>query len=161
MIKLPQLLDFVRPAHPCRIFALLQINIVWAFDFGVTAIVLDSERGMSERFRGFAVTLIGGLALAACASDGGASPGDAPPLPSNSVPLPRPAPKFSSSAPSPVIPTWHHIPEPVSAQQFDQDKAKCTKEANNAPGVGSAEVKFYLAFTSCMRSEGYQATSSL
>jgi hypothetical protein len=115
---------------------------------------------MFGRFRGFAVILIAGLALTACASDG-ASLGDAPPLPSDTVPLPRPAPKFSSSEPAPVIPTWHHVPEPVNAQQLDQDKAKCTKAANSAPGVGSAEVKFYLAFTSCMRSEGYQATSSL
>jgi hypothetical protein len=115
---------------------------------------------MSARFREFAVILIGGLALAACASDA-ASLVDATPLPSGSVPLPRPAPKLSSSAPSPVIPTWHHVPEPVSAQQFDQDKAMCTKAANSAPGVGSAEVKFYLAFTGCMRSEGYQSTSNL
>jgi hypothetical protein len=115
---------------------------------------------MSGRMRGFMATLIGGLALAACASDGG-SLGDVAPLPSDSVPLPRPAPKFASSAPAPVIPTWHHVPEPVSAQVFDHDKAKCTKAANSAPGVGSTEVKFYLAFTSCMRSEGYQATSSL
>ena len=115
---------------------------------------------MSGRMYGFMVTLIGGLALAACASDGGFL-GNVAPLPSDSVPLPRPAPKFASSAPAPVIPTWHHVPEPVSDQQFDQDKAKCTKAANGAPGVGSAEVKFYLAFTSCMRSQGYQATSSL
>jgi hypothetical protein len=114
---------------------------------------------MSRRMRGFLVTLIGGLALAACASDG-ASLGGAVPLPSGSVPLPRPDPKFSA-APAPVIPTWQHLPEPVSAQQFDQDKAKCTKVANSAPGVGSPEVKFYLAFTRCMRSEGYEATSSL
>jgi hypothetical protein len=40
VIKLPQLLDFVRPANPCRIFALLQIKGgVAAFDFGVTATV--------------------------------------------------------------------------------------------------------------------------
>jgi hypothetical protein len=115
---------------------------------------------MSGRMRGFAVILIGGVALAACASDG-ASLGDAAPLPSDSVPLPRPAPKLASSAPAPVIPTWNHVPEPVSAQRFDDDKAKCTKVANSAPGVGSPDVKFYLAFTSCMRSEGYQATSSL
>jgi len=131
-----------------------------SFNFGIAAIVLVSEEGdMSGRFCGFVVTLIGGLAVAACGSDG-ASLGDAAPLPSDSVPLPRPAPKFSS-APAPVIPAWHHVPEPVSAQQFDQDKAKCTKAANGATGVGSAEVKFYFAFTSCMRSEGYQAASNL
>jgi hypothetical protein len=49
----------------------------------------------------------------------------------------------------------------VSGQQFNQDKAKCTKVANSAPGVGSPEIKFYLAFTNCMRSEGYEASSSL
>jgi len=107
---------------------------------------------MSGRTRGFVVTLIGGLALAACASDGGV------PLPSGSVPLPRPAPKFSSA---PAIPAWRHLPEPVSAQQFNQDKAECTKVANSTPGAGSPELKFYLAFTSCMRSDGYEATSSL
>jgi hypothetical protein len=108
---------------------------------------------MSRRMRGIVAIVIGGLALAACAADG-ASPGD------GSVPLPRPAPKLSAAA-APVIPTWQHLPEPVSAQQFDQDKAKCSKAANSAPGMGSPEIKFYLAFTSCMRSQGYQATSSL
>ena len=114
---------------------------------------------MSTRMSGFVAILIGGLGLAACAVDG-ASPGDVGALPSGSVPLPRPAPKVSGG-PAPLIPTWQHLPEPVSAQQFDQDKAKCTKVGNSAPGVGSPEVKFYLAFTSCMRSEGYQAASSL
>jgi len=112
---------------------------------------------MSGRTRGFVAILFGGLALAACASDG-ASLGDAAPLPSGSVPLPRPAPKLSAA---PAIPTWQHLPEPVSAKQFNQDKAECTKVANNSPGVGSPELKFYLAFTNCMRSEGYQAISSL
>jgi hypothetical protein len=162
VIKLPQPLDFVRPANPCRIFALLQINHgVGDFRFRRYGNRISwSEGDMSVRFRGFVVTLIGDLTLAACASDG-STLGDATPSPSNSVPLPRPAPKLSSSAPSSVMPTWRHVPEPVSAQQFDQDKAKCTKAANSAPGVGSTEVKFYLAFTSCMRSGGYQATSSL
>jgi hypothetical protein len=106
--------------------------------------------------RGFVAILIGGLAVAGCAANG-ASLVDAP---TGSVPLPRPAPKLSGG-PAPVIPTWQHLPEPVGAQQFDQDKAKCTKVANSSPGVGSPEIKFYLAFTSCMRSQGYQATSSL
>ena len=105
---------------------------------------------MSGRLNGFVVILIGGLALAAC--------GDAAPLPSDAVPLPRPAPKVSAA---PVMPTWRHLPESVSAQQFNQDKAKCTKIANSTPGVGSPEIKFYLAFTNCMRSEGYEAISAL
>jgi hypothetical protein len=113
---------------------------------------------MSGRMRGLVAILFGGLAVAACASDE-ASLGDATPLPSDTVPLPRPrpAPKFAA-APAPVMPTWQHLPEPVSAHQFNQDKAECAKVANSAPGVGPPEVKFYLAFTTCMRSEGYQAS---
>jgi hypothetical protein len=112
---------------------------------------------MSRRMLGFVTTLIGGLAQAACGS-GGASLGDGVPLPSGSVPLPRPAPKVSAA---PAIPTWRHVPDPVSVQQFNQDKAECTKVANGAPGVGPPEIKFYLAFTNCMRSDGYEAISSL
>jgi hypothetical protein len=106
---------------------------------------------------GFVATLIGGLALAGCVSDG-ASPGETVSLLPESVPLPRPAPKLAAA---PDVATWRHLPEPVSAQQFNQDKTKCTKAANSAPGAGSPEVKFYLVFTNCMRSEGYQVTSSL
>jgi hypothetical protein len=110
---------------------------------------------MSRRLSGFVVTLISGLALAACAFDGTLL-GDAAP---EAVPLPRPAPKFLAAAPA--LPNWRHLPEPVSAQQSAQDKAKCTKVANSNPGVGSPEIKFYLAFTNCMHSEGYEASSSL
>src|SRR5271166_530282 len=103
--------------------------------------------------RAFVVILIAGLAVAACGS-GGFSLEDAVPLPSDSVPLPRPAPKFAAA---PVAPSWRHVPEPVSAQQLDQDKAKCTKMAHSTPGLGSPEMKFYLAFTNCMHAEGYEA----
>jgi hypothetical protein len=109
---------------------------------------------MSGRLRGLIVILVSALALAACGSD-------AVPLPPDSVPLPRPAPKLAAAvtrSPAPTLPAWHHLPEPVSAQQFDQDKAKCTKVANATPGVGSPEIKFYLAFTDCMHSEGYEAS---
>jgi hypothetical protein len=112
---------------------------------------------MSGRLRGFVAVLISGLALAACAFDGTLL-GDAAPLPSDAVPLPRPAPKLSAA---PVMPTWQHLPETVSAQQFNQDKAKCAKVADSAPGMGSPEIKFYLAFTNCMHSEGYEASSRL
>jgi hypothetical protein len=112
---------------------------------------------MSGQLRGVGVIVVCGLALAACAFDQ-ALLGDAAPLPAAAVPLPRPAPKVSTA---PVIPTWRHLPETVSAQQFNQDKANCTKVANGTPGVGSPEIKFYLAFTNCMRSAGYEASSSL
>jgi hypothetical protein len=118
---------------------------------------------MSAHMRGLVVALIGSLAVAACASNGDAVflPADSVSLPADSVPLPRPAPKSSalkSAAPQDV---WRHLPEPVSVQQFNQDKAKCTKMGHNAPGAGSPEIKFYLVFTNCMRSEGYQTDSSL
>jgi hypothetical protein len=113
---------------------------------------------MSGRLRALMVILLGGLALAACGSDGG-FPGDAAPIPSDAVPLPRPAPKFSATAPA--LPNWRHVPEPVSAQQFNQDKATCTKVAQSTPGLGSPEMKFYFAFTDCMHSVGYEATSRL
>jgi hypothetical protein len=112
---------------------------------------------MSGRLSGFVAILISGLALASCAFDG-MLPGNAAPLPSDAVPLPRPAPKFSAT---PVVPTWRHLPETVSAQQLNEDKAKCTKIANGTPGLGSPEIKFYLAFTNCMRSEGYEGSSRL
>jgi hypothetical protein len=107
--------------------------------------------------RAFIVILIAGLAVAACGS-GGFSLEDAVALRSDSVPLPRPAPKFAAV---PVAPNWRHVPEPVSGQQLDQDKAKCTKMAHSTPGVGSPEMKFYLAFTNCMHAEGYEAISRL
>jgi hypothetical protein len=88
------------------------------------------------------VALIGSLALAACASNGasldGASLEDAVTLPADSVPLPRPAPKSSalqSTAPHDV---WRHLLEPVSIQQFNQDKAKCTRMANSSSRRGIA-----------------------
>lgn len=117
---------------------------------------------MSARLCGL-VVLIATVAVAGCASDG-ALPGDGTPLPAGSVPLPRPAPKLSAAprfTPPGDFATWRHRPEPVSAQQFNQDKAKCTRVGNNAPGAGSPDMKFYLAFTDCMRSEGYEAASSL
>ena len=113
---------------------------------------------MSGRLGGFVAILFGGLTLAACGS-AGALPGDATPLPSDAVPLPRPAPK--STAAAPILPTWRHLPEPASAQQVNEDKATCTKVANSTPGVGSPEIKFYLAFTDCMHSAGYEASSNL
>jgi hypothetical protein len=115
---------------------------------------------MSARGRGFIATLVCGLAVAACGSSG-ASLEDTPPLTTGSVPLPRPPPKSAAAEAPPEMRAWRHLPEPVSAGQFDQDKAKCTKLANDAPGAGSPELKFYLAFTNCMRSQGYESNSRL
>jgi hypothetical protein len=123
---------------------------------------------MSANMRGLLVALIGSLALAACASDGasldGSSPADAVTLPADSVPLPHPRPAPKSSAlqfTATYQDVWRHLPEPVSVQQFNQDKAKCTKMANSAPGAGSPEIKFDLVFGNCMRSVGYELASTV
>jgi hypothetical protein len=112
---------------------------------------------MPGRLRAAILILLGGLALAACASDGSVL-GDAASIPPDAVPLPRPAPKVSAAPP---LPNWRHVPEPVNAQQLNQDKATCSKVAHNSPGVGSPEMKFYFAFTDCMHSVGYEAVSRL
>lgn len=116
------------------------------------------EGDMSAGLRAAMLILLGGLALAACSSNE-SHLGDAAPIPSDAVPLPRPAPKFAAAAPA--LPVWQHVPEPVTAQQFNQDKATCSKVARNSAGVGSPEMKFYFAFTDCMHSVGYEAVSRL
>jgi len=118
---------------------------------------------MSARLSGLVAIVVGGLMAASCGSDG-ALLDSVVPLPPDSVPLPRPAPRASAASirsAAPAQTSWRHVPEPVSAQQFNQDKAKCTNVANATPGSGSPEIKFYLAFTNCMHSEGYDATSGL
>ena len=118
---------------------------------------------MSAHMRGVVVALIGSLAVAACASDGASlsSPEDAITPPAGAVPLPLPRPAAKSSVLQSTAPqdVWRHLPEPVSIQQFNQDKAKCTRMANTAPGTGSPEMKFYLIFSNCMRSAGYEPGS--
>ena len=106
------------------------------------------------------MALIGSLAVAACASDG-ASLEDAITPPAGAVPLPLPRPAAKSSVLQSTAPqdVWRHLPEPVSVQQFNQDKAKCTRMGNSAPGAGSPEMKFYLVFSNCMRSAGYEPGS--
>jgi hypothetical protein len=125
---------------------------------------------MSLRMPGV-VALIGSLAVAACASDGGSledavsPPSDSASLPAGSIPLPRPAPKYSAAqsivsqdAHSTVLQdVWRHVPEPVSFHQFNQDKANCIRMGDGAPGAGSPEMKFYLVFNNCMRSLGYES----
>jgi hypothetical protein len=121
---------------------------------------------MSAHMRGVVVALIGSLAVAACASDGAslsdrASLEDAITPPAGAVPLPlaRPAAKSSVLRSTAAQDVWRHLPEPVSIQQFNQDKAKCTRMANTAPGTGSPEIKFYPIFSNCMRSAGYEPGS--
>ena len=70
------------------------------------------------------------------------------------------APAASDAKPAPSEPksaAWQHRPEPVSDQELEQDKTKCENKGNSAPvGAGSPEFKFYLLFSECMRTAGYE-----
>ena len=108
-----------------------------------------------------------GIALAGCAVGNSASPlaSDAIPLPrpsskalldrqkqvSRNIPLPRPSPKSIALE----DPSWRHVRQPVSAEEFRKDKATCELASNIAPGADSRDGK-YVVFTDCMRSKGYQ-----
>jgi hypothetical protein len=139
----------------CALFPGNSLTSICLLNSGLTS---KCEGDMSGRLRAAMLILLSGLVLAACGSNGSLL-GDAAPIPLDAVPLPRPAPKFSAAAPA--LPNWRHVPEPVSAQQFNQDKATCSKVAHNGAGVGPSEMKFYFAFTDSMHSVGYEAMSRL
>jgi hypothetical protein len=116
---------------------------------------------MSAQMRGLVLTLIGLLALAECTATDPNSHADAPPA--SPVSSPRAGPKTPAAPnivavpkPDQSAPNWRHLPQPVSIEQLNQDKANCTKLANGASGAGSPEMKFYLTFTNCMRGAGYE-----
>lgn len=128
---------------------------------------------MSAPMRGLVLALIGMLALAECTASDLASHGDAASASSEPMPTPRGAQGAASpktAAPKTAVapktaavpstdqsdPTWRHLPEPVSIERFNQDKANCTALGNSAPGAGSPEMKFYITFTKCMREAGYE-----
>jgi hypothetical protein len=117
---------------------------------------------MSAQMRGLVFTLISALALAECTASDLASRGDANPASSEPAPTPRAAPiaaapkRTTAPTADQSAPTWRHLPEPVSVERFNQDKANCTAMGNNAPGAGSPEMKFYITFTKCMREAGYE-----
>jgi hypothetical protein len=122
---------------------------------------------MSAQVRGLVLALIGMLALAACTTTDLNSRADAPPASPEPASSPRVVPKIAAvpkivAAPKPdqSAPNWSHVPEPVSIERFDRDKANCTNLANSAPGTGSPEMKFDLAFTKCMRSAGYEQNNN-
>jgi hypothetical protein len=77
----------------------------------------------------------------------------------SATPDPGPAPSATSSAApsSTSAATWRHRPEPVSDQELQQDKTNCETKGNSGPvGAGSPEFKFYLLFSECMRTAGYE-----
>jgi len=52
---------------------------------------------------------------------------------------------------------WRHLPNPVSDQQFVQDKVYCAKMGNMAAvGQGSPQITYDLTFLNCLRSKGYE-----
>jgi hypothetical protein len=90
-----------------------------------------------------AITPIGRITANAGHSD------QQPAKPSTSDPAPAPSE-------TPSI-TWKHHPEPVSDEELEQDKTKCENKGTLAPvGAGSPEFKFYLLFSECMRTAGYE-----
>jgi hypothetical protein len=69
-------------------------------------------------------------------------------------------PAASDAAPAPSetpSATWKHHPDPVSDQELEQDKTKCENKGSSAPvGAGSPEFAFFLQFSQCMRTAGYE-----
>ena len=91
------------------------------------------------------------LAAASCASE-------TQPLDPDTVPLPRPAPKHTSSPARTVLAavTWQSVSEPLTAEQLNLDQAKCALSANLALRT-SPELKFGAIFGQCMRAKGHRA----
>jgi hypothetical protein len=88
-----------------------------------------------------------GLALAAGSSSA------APQAPE----LPPPAPPAPNSIAAQLAAPWRHLPNPVSDQQFKQDKAYCSMMSDMAPpDAGSIELKRKVTFLDCLRSKGYE-----
>jgi hypothetical protein len=86
-----------------------------------------------------------GLALAACSSP------TTPPAPTVTVaPLPPPSIAAQMAAP------WRHLPKPVSDQQFKQDKAYCSMQANTVQEHERAN----FMFLDCLKSKGYEPVLS-
>jgi hypothetical protein len=87
-----------------------------------------------------------GLALAACSSP------TTPPAPTVTVaPLPPPSPSALNSTAAQLAAPWRHLPNPVSDEQFKQDKAYCSTQANTVQEHERAN----LMFLDCLKSKGY------
>lgn len=101
--------------------------------------------GNCEKLPKFSLAAALALALAACST---AQPQAAPP------PALKPHP---NSIAADLAATWEHIPNHVSNQQFEQDKAGCLAFASLAPdGAGTPGLRGQVAFLNCLRAKGYQ-----
>jgi uncharacterized protein len=89
------------------------------------------------------------VVLGACA----ATPDGPAPAP---LPAPEPAKSNPNSIGSRMGASWHHVPAPVSNQQFEQDKGRCQAMSLMAPpDEGSLWLKQFLVFENCMKGAGY------
>jgi hypothetical protein len=97
------------------------------------------------------------LALTACVSDQTPTvQAEIAPPPPKLGPSPFDALKAKATGP------WRHVPEPVSNQQLERDKARCRVQMDmvplnplNSPAV--IEIRLYSFFINCMEAEGYVA----
>lgn len=51
---------------------------------------------------------------------------------------------------------WRHLPSPVSARQFEQDKSQCLAFSALVPdGAGSPGFRGTVAYLNCLKGKGY------
>jgi hypothetical protein len=100
--------------------------------------------------RSMAMLMASSLAVAACSNP-------APSAPTVTVaPLPPPSPPAPNSIAAQMAAPWRHLPKPVSDQQFKQDKAYCSMQANTVQEHERAN----LIFLDCLKSKGYEPALS-
>jgi hypothetical protein len=90
------------------------------------------------------------LAAASCAND-------PQPLDPDTLPLPRPAPKQTSTPTRSIsgAVTWESVSEPITAEQLNLDQAKCALSADLSLRT-TPELKYSATFDQCMRAKGYR-----
>ena len=98
-----------------------------------------------------------GLALAACSSPTTPpAPTVTPSAPTVTVAPPPPSPPAPNSIAAQMAAPWRHLPKPVSDEQFKQDKAYCSMQANTVQEHERAN----LMFLDCLKSKGYEPVLS-
>jgi hypothetical protein len=109
-----------------------------------------------------AAIICGALALtiAACASDH--TPTVRSEIASAEPAPPKPGPNRVDALKAKAMGPWRHVPEPVSNQQLERDKAKCRAQMAmvplnplNSPAV--IEIRLYSFFIDAWRLRGYVA----
>ncbi|HEV2631326.1 MAG TPA: hypothetical protein VGV41_22105 [Pseudolabrys sp.] len=99
---------------------------------------------------GFALFCV--LSFTACSSIAFRDPNEVAALPEQSTTTPHP-----NSLAAQMAAQWHHVPKPVSKEQFERDKSRCAMYGQIAPvGAGTPEIKSMAVFIECMKAKGYQ-----